>query len=172
MGMKKIVLLNQEVESKVFVIRGQRVMLDRDLAELYAVSTKRFNEQVRRNISRFPEDFMFQLTEEEDHILRSQIATSSWGGRRYLPFTFTEQGIAMLSSVLNSERAIQVNIAIMRTFVRLKQTLWLNKELAYKFRELEDRVSVHDQEIQSIFKAIRRLMAPPKSKPKGKWGFT
>jgi hypothetical protein len=112
------------IEQKIFLIHGQKVMLDRDLAELYGVPTKRLNEQVRRNIKRFPSDFMFRLTADEDSLLRSQIATSKMGrgGRRYTPFVFTEQGIAMLSSVLNSERAIQVNIAIMRVFIRLRET--------------------------------------------------
>ena len=146
-------------------------MLDKNLAELYEVSTKRLNEQVRRNISRFPADFMFQLTKDESSSLRSQIATLKRGGhRKYLPYVFTEQGVAMLSSVLNSERAIQVNIAIMRAFVKLRQMLSTNKELAHKLAQLEHRIEKHDTEIHAIFEAIRQLMKPP-DKPKRSIGF-
>jgi hypothetical protein len=146
-------------------------MLDSDLAELYGVTTKRLNEQVRRNLSRFPEDFMFQLTESETHLLRSQFATSKKGrgGRRYLPYAFTEQGVAMLSSVLNSERAIKVNIEIMRAFVRLRQILASNKELAKRLDELEKK---YDVQFKIVFDAIRQLMAPQKSEPpKRRIGF-
>jgi len=154
-------------------------MLDVDLARLYGVPTKRLNEQVRRNIKRFPEDFMFQLTKNEYQnfksqflisSLRSQFATSNRGGRRYLPYAFTEQGVAMLSSVLKSERAIQVNIAIMRAFVKLREILSTHKELAHKLNELERKIEKHDAEIQAIFEAIRQLMKPPKSHPR-KIGF-
>ena len=159
------------IEQKIFMIRGHRVMLDKDLAELYGVSVKRLNEQVKRNTRRFPTDFMFLLTRQEVMNLRSQIATSSWGGRRYFPYAFTEQGVAMLSSVLNSERAIEVNIAIMRAFVRLRQILSTDKELAYKLKELEHKIEKHDEDIQAIFDAIRKLMAPPPVKPKPLIGF-
>lgn len=154
------------------MIRVQRVMLDSNLAELYRVTTKRLNEQVRRNASRFPADFMFQLDQEERSALRSQIATSKGGrgGRRYLPYVFTEQGVAMLSSVLNSDRAIQVNIAIMRVFVRLREMTVAHKDLAAKLRELEGRIQDHDEQIVAIFEAIRQLMAPPASQRK-KIGF-
>src|SRR4030066_965266 len=119
----------EDISRRIHIIRGHRVMLDADLAKLYGVSTKRLNEAIRRNAARFPEDFMFQMNEEEAENLRSQFATSkSWGGRRDLPYVFTEQGVAMLSSVLNSEQAIQVNIAIMRAFVRMRQMLVSNKE--------------------------------------------
>ena len=143
-------------------------MLDADLAELYGVTTKRLNEQVRRNISRFPADFMFQLDAQEASALRSQIATSKEGrgGRRYLPYVFSEQGVAMLSSVLNSERAIQVNIAIMRVFVRLREMMATHKELAFKLAELEERLEGHDEQIQNIFEAIRQLMTPPERERK------
>jgi len=166
-------LIPEEViERKILMIRGHKVMLDRDLAELYGVSTKRLNEQVKRNIKRFPEDFMFRLTWKEAESSRSQIATLKKGENiKYLPYAFTEQGVAMLSSVLNSERAIQVNIVIMRTFVRLKQILSMNKELAYKLAELEHKIEKHDGDIQAIFEAIRRLMAPPPIKPKPQIGF-
>jgi len=147
-------------------------MLDADLAELYGVTTKRLNEQVRRNISRFLIDFMFQLDEQETSALRSQIATSKEGrgGRRYLPYVFTEQGVAMLSSILHSERAIQVNIAIMRVFVRLREMMATHKELAFKLVELEERLEGHDEKIQNIFEAIRQLMTPPEP-PRKKIGF-
>jgi len=159
------------IEHKIFMIRGHKVMLDKDLAMLYGVSVKRLNEQVRRNLKRFPDDFMFLLTRQEVINLRSQIATSSWGGRRYVPYAFTEQGVAMLSGILNSNRAIQVNIAIMRAFVKLRQILSMNKELAYKLAELERKVEKHDENIQAIFEAIRKLMAPPPIKPKPQIGF-
>ena len=144
-------------------------MLDADLAFLYGVSTKRLNEQVRRNRSRFPDDFMFQLTAEEVRSLRSQFATSKQGrgGRRYAPLVFTEQGIAMLSTVLNSERAIQVNIEIMRAFVRLRELVATHKDLARKLEALEKR---YDAQFRVVFDAIRELMKPPESK-KRKIGF-
>jgi hypothetical protein len=165
-------LIPQEViEQHIFLIRGHKVMLDKDLARLYGVPTGRFNEQVKRNIKRFPADFMFQLNENEYKNLISQFAISSWGGRRHFPYVFTEQGVAMLSSVLNSERAIQVNIAIMRAFVKLRQILSTNKELAFKLKELESRIEKHDGEIRAIFEAIRQLMEPPPEKPKPKIGF-
>ena len=145
-------------------------MFDFDLAVLYGVETKQLKRAVKRNIARFPEDFMIELTLEELGNLRCQIGTSSWGGVRYRPFAFTEQGVAMLSTVLNSERAIQVNIAIMRAFVKLREILLTHRELAFQFKELERKVDKHDGEIQAIFKAIQRLMAEPE-KPKGKFGF-
>ena len=127
------------IERKIFIIRGQKVMLDRDLAELYAVSAKRLNEQVRRNLHRFPLDFMFQLTEEEYLNLRSQFATSSLkhGGSRYLPYSFTEHGITMLSSVLNSERAVAMSIFIVRAFIKMREMLAAHKDLANKIDEIE-----------------------------------
>jgi DNA-binding PadR family transcriptional regulator len=137
-------------------------MLDADLARLYGVSTKVFNQAVRRNSDRFPPDFVFQLTDQEFYSLRSQIVTSKRkGGRRYRPYAFTEQGVAMLSSVLRSKRAIRVNVEIMRAFVRLRQILSGNKELAQKLEELERRIGAHDEQIQAIFEAIRQLMTPP-----------
>jgi hypothetical protein len=153
----------ERIERMILLIRGQKVMLDSDLAELYGVTTKRLNEQVRRNLSRFPEDFVFQLTESESDLLRSQIATSKTGrgGRRYLPYVFTEQGVAMLSSVLNSERAIKVNIEIMRAFVRLRQILASNKELAKKLNELEKK---YDAQFKIVFDVIRELMRTPEPK--------
>jgi phage regulator Rha-like protein len=173
-------LIPQEViERKIYLIRGHKVMLARDLAVLYGVTTKRLNEQVRRNIKRFPDDFMFQLTMKEALMFhlgalssRSQFATLKQGQNiKYLPYAFTEQGVAMLSSVLNSERAIQVNIAIMRAFVKLRQILSTHKELVYKLEKLERKAEKHDVDIQSIFEAIRQLMAPPPEKPRRMIGF-
>jgi len=144
------------VEKKLFVIRGLNVMLDRDLAELYGVPTKRLTEQVKRNTKRFPADFMFQLTKEEFKILRSYFATSRWGGRRYLPYVFTEQGVAMLSSVLNSERAILVNIGIMRVFVNIRRLVSANKGMLNRFYQLEKKVQSHDKKIKTIFEVIHK----------------
>ncbi|MBI5477052.1 MAG: ORF6N domain-containing protein [Ignavibacteriales bacterium] len=162
----------ERIEQRIFLIRGQKVMLDRHLAELYGVHTMRLNEQVKRNIRRFPNDFMFQLTKEEDEALISQFAISKGrGGYRKLPFAFTEQGVAMLSSVLHSDRAIDVNIAIMRAFVKLRQILATHKDLAHKLEELERKFETHDIQIKSVFEAIRQLMTPPE-KPKRRIGFT
>ena len=160
----------ENIESKILLIRGMKVLLDEDLAKMYEVPTWRLNEQVKRNIKRFPLDFMFQLTKTESESLRSQIAISNRGGRRYLPYAFSEQGVAMLSSVLNSEKAILVNIQIIRTFVRLRKFISTHKELSKKLNQLETRIEKHDSEIQSIFEAIRQLMLPP-GKPKRKIGF-
>ena len=163
-------LSEELIQVKIYLIRGRKVMLDSALAELYEVPTKVLVQAVKRNPDRFPDDFMYQLTRQEVTVLRSQFVTSSWGGRRHLPYAFTEQGVAMLSSVLNSERAIQVNIAIMRTFVKLRQMLSAHKELSKKLEQLEHRIEHHDEEIHSIFEAIRRLMAEPE-KPSRRIGF-
>ena len=136
-------------------------MLDEDLAELYAVPTGRLNEQVKRNIDRFPEDFMFQLTEQEFKNLISQIATSSWGGRRKLPFAFTEHGVLMLSSVLSSSRAIAVNIQIMRIYTRMREILMTNKDILLKLEQLERKVDSHDENIHVIFDYLKQLLSPP-----------
>jgi hypothetical protein len=146
-------------------------MLDSELAKLYNVGTRDLNKAVTRNLGRFPGDFMFQLTKKEMQNLMFQFGTSSWGGVRKLPRVFTEQGVAMLSSVLNSERAIQVNIAIMRAFVRLKTILSTHKELAHKLAELERKLEKHDTDIGTIFEAIRQLMTPPPEPQKRKIGF-
>jgi len=164
---------NISVERKIFIIRGMKVMLDTDLAEMYGIPTKRLKEQVKRNIKRFPTDFMFQITKEEAEILRSQTATLRLGhGKhsKYLSSAFTEQGVAMLSTVLNSERAILVNIEIIRAFVRLRQVLATHKDLARKLEALEKRVGAQDTKIQAVFDAIRELMKTPE-KPKRKIGF-
>lgn len=166
--------IHQElIENKIFVIRGCRVMFDSDLAELYGIETFNLNKAVKRNLKRFPEDFMFQLTGAEFKSLRFQIGMSKdgRGGRRYLPYVFTEQGVAMLSSVLNSEQAIQVNIVIMRAFVRLKRVISAHKEPGFKIRELERKVDSHDTDVQLIFEAIRKLMEPPPAPPKPRIGF-
>ena len=165
-------VLAASIERRIFLIRGQKVMLDADLAELYRVPTKAFNQGVKRNLGRFPKDFMFRLTIKEAENLRSQIVTSSWGGRRHLPYVFTEQGVAMLSSVLHSERAVQVNIAIMRAFVKLREILTTHRELAQKIEELERKYRQHDTKIQGIFDAIRQLLEPPPVPPKRRIGFT
>lgn len=145
-------------------------MLDEDLGKLYDVSTGRLNEQVQRNIERFPNDFMFQLTCEEANNLKSQNAISRWGGRRKRPYVFTEQGVAMLSGILRSKRAVAVNIQIMRVFVKLRQIISSHKELALKINKIEERLGQHDIEIHTVFEAIRKLMQPPE-KPKNKIGF-
>ncbi|MBI3009325.1 MAG: ORF6N domain-containing protein, partial [Candidatus Omnitrophica bacterium] len=153
----KELIPQQLIEKRIFIIRGQKVMIDSHLAELYDVETFNLNKAVKRNIERFPEDFMFQLTKEEANPLIFQIGiskTKGRGGRRYLPYAFTEQGVAMLSSVLNSKRAIQVNVAIMRAFVKLREILSTHKELAYKLGQLERKIEKHDEEIKTIFEAI------------------
>lgn len=159
------------VATTIFEIRGRKVMLDRDLATLYEVTTKVLLQAVKRNINRFPGDFMYQLTRKEVANLRSQFVTSSWGGRRYLPYVFTQNGVAMLSSVLNSEHAILVNIQIMRAFTKLKELLLSHKDLSIKIDALEKKYDDHDQKIMAIFEAIRRLMTPPPELSKRKIGF-
>jgi hypothetical protein len=161
-------LIPQEViERRIFVIRGQKVMLDRDLAGLYGVPTKRLNEQVKRNIKRFPEDFMFQLTSaEKEEVVANCDHLKILKFSPQLPYAFTEHGILMLSSVLNSERAVQVNIAIMRAFVRLKQVFDTHKELAEKLKEIEGEVGKHSKLIIEIFEIIKQLIPPPLPPPK------
>ncbi|MBI4843943.1 MAG: ORF6N domain-containing protein [Nitrospirae bacterium] len=152
------------IEKKIYLIRRQKVMLDSDLADLYGVETRVLNQAVQRNIKRFPDDFMFQLNIDEYISLRSQIVTLKKGRgthRKYMPYAFTEQGVAMLSSVLKSDTAVQVNIAILRAFVKLREILSTHKELAYKLVILERKITKHDEEIYTIFKAIRRLMDTP-----------
>jgi hypothetical protein len=155
------------IERRIFVVRGRQVMFDEDLADLYGVETKRLVEQVKRNRKRFPEDFMFQLRKEEVETLRSQIATSNdgRGGRRYAPYVFTEQGVAMLSGVLRSDRAIAVNIEIMRAFVELRRVAGSFQELEQRLERMEldigARLSEHDEQLRQIFEALRQLIAPP-----------
>ena len=159
------------IEKRIAFTRGHYVMVDFDLAELYGVSTGALNQAVKRNTDRFPEDFMFQMTESETKILISQIVISRWGGRRHRPYVFTEQGVAMLSSVLKSNRAVQVNIAIMRVFVRLRESIILHADLSTKIVELEQKYDQHDEAIQAIFMAIKQLINPPERKNKKQMGF-
>lgn len=151
------------IEKRIFVVRGRQVMLDEDLADLYGVETKRLVEQVKRNLERFPEDFMFQLNKEEAAALRSQIATSNSGrgGRRYAPYVFTEQGVAMLSSVLRSKRAIAVNIEIMRAFVELRRVASSYEAIEKRLEQIERGMGEHDEQLMQIFNALRHLIAPP-----------
>lgn len=186
--LEKTVQVSQEIiEQKIFLLRGHKVMLSNHLAELYKVEVRSLIQAVKRNIERFPGDFMFQLTWEELKSLRSQIVildSHKFGALpeqeklsrrgkhlKFLPYAFTEQGVAMLSSVLRSRRAIQVNIAIMRAFVKLRGILSAHKELAQKLNELEQKIERHDEEIAAIFEAIRQLMAPKPAPPKRKIGF-
>ncbi|MCX6601621.1 MAG: ORF6N domain-containing protein [bacterium] len=157
----------ERVESKILVIRDQKVMLDRDLAELYGIETKQLKRQVSRNLDRFPVDFMFVLTAEEFENLRCQFGTSSWGGIRYSPIAFTEQGVAMLSSVLRSKRAVQVNILIMRAFVKMREMLQSHAELKRKIEAMERK---YDGQFRVVFEAIKQLMEPLPA-PKKVYGF-
>ena len=169
----KLLVPIEKIRSIILLLRGQKVILDRDLAELYGVETGALNRAVKRNVERFPKDFMFRLTAEEVRFLRCQIGISKKGrgGRRYSPYAFTEQGVAMLSSVINSRRAIAVNIEIMRTFVKLRRFLSTQAELERKLVELEKHLRDHDQKIQTIFEAIRQLMSPPPEPSRRKIGF-
>ena len=161
---KALAIQTHSIEAKIVLFRGQRVMLDSDLAMLYGVQTKALVQAVKRNLTRFPTDFMFQLDTNEFEILRSQFVTSSWGGRRYPPFVFTEQGIAMLSTVLKSEKAIQVNIEIMRAFVKLRRVMLSHDEIARKVGELEKKINTQDGEIKVIFATINTMLNPVQKK--------
>ena len=161
----------EAIASAILVLRGQRVILDADLARLYGVTTARLNQQVRRNLDRFPEDFVFQLREEEFENLMLQNATSSLhGGRRKLPLAFSEHGALMAASVLNSPRAVEVSVYVVRAFIKLREILYSHSDLAHKLDELERRVDRHDEEIGALIEAIRQLLAPPDS-PNRKLGF-
>jgi len=158
----------ERIEKRIFLIRNQKVILSIDLAELYGVEPRVLVQAVKRNIKRFPDDFMFHLTNQEFANLKSQFVTSSWGGlRRSMPYAFTEQGVAMLSSVLNSERAVQVNIAIMRAFVKLREMIVSHKDLAKQLNALEKK---YDAQFKVVFDAIRELMTPP-DKPRRRIGY-
>ncbi|MEA3431507.1 MAG: ORF6N domain-containing protein [candidate division WOR-3 bacterium] len=164
----RVIVPMERIEKRIYLFRGKKVMLSTDIADLYGVEVRALVQAVKRNIGRFPEDFMFQLDEQGYEILKSQIVISSWGGpRRAHPYAFTEQGIAMLSSVLHSRHAIRVNIQIMRAFVRLREMIISHKELAKKLEVLEKR---YDAQFKVVFDAIRQLMAPPE-KPRRKIGF-
>ena len=171
MRAKHSLMSEEKIGSRIYLVRGHKVMLSTDLAELYGVEPRALVQAVKRNQERFPEDFMFQLNKAEFANLKSQIVTSSWGGlRRATPYGFTEQGVAMLSSVLRSRRAVQVNITIMRAFVHLRAMVEANKALANKLAELEQKVASHDGHIRSLFEAIRQLMSQPVS-PGRRIGF-
>ena len=160
------------IESMILTVRGSRVMLDSDLAAIYGVTTKRLKEQFKRNQKRFPGDFAFELTRQELANLRSQIATSSLhGGARYLPIAFTEHGAIMLASVLNSERAVEMSLFVVRAFVCMREQLAANKKLARTVAELEGRVGEHDGAIKDLFEAIRQLLEPPAEEKRGEIGF-
>jgi len=163
-------LAKEPLERRIFLIRDHRVMLDSDLAQLYGGKTSELNKAVSRNKERFPQDFMFKLSSEEAANLRFQSGISSWGGRRYLPNAFTEQGVAMLSGVLRSKRAVRANVAIMRTFIKLRQMLSTNKDLAARLDELGRKSQTHDVQIRSIFQAIQEILDPPE-RPKHRIGF-
>jgi hypothetical protein len=165
-----IAISEDRIINKIYLIRGKKVMLDRDLAELYGVETRVLNQAVRRNEKRFPGDFMFQLTEGEFKDLISQNVTSSWGGVRKLPLAFTEQGVAMLSSVLNSETAIEVNIHIIRIFTRMRELLLNHKDILLKLEQLERQVIQNSEDIQMIFAALKELLNPP-TEPRLRIGF-
>ena len=170
MTTSKALIPIERIEKLIYLIHGHKVMLDTDLAELYDVETRILVRNVKRNIDRFPRDFMFQLTKKEDELLRSQIGISKQGrgGRRYAPYVFTEQGVAMLSSVLNSKRAIQVNVEIMRAFVRMRQLLASHKGLMQKISDMEKK---YDKQFQVVFKALKQLMVE-EEKPRSQIGFT
>ena len=165
-------MLSVPVESRILIVRRQRVILDSDLAELYGITVKRLNQQVNRNQERFPADFMFQLTSTEDKALRLQIATSKKGrgGRRYLPYAFTEHGAIMAATVLNSPRAVEMSVFVVRAFVRMREMLAKNRQLAAKINELDRRLETHDTTIQDIIEAIKELMVP-EGPSKRKIGF-
>jgi hypothetical protein len=161
----------EQLDRTIVAIRGRRVILSHDLAAAYGVTTSRLNEQVKRNVRRFPPDFMFQLTKQEHDNLKSQIATSSWGGaRRARPYAFTEHGAVMAASVLNTDRAVEVSVFVVRAFVRMSQVLAGRRQLALKLAELEDKLAAHDKNFQVVFAAIKQLMLPPEPK-KRRIGF-
>jgi hypothetical protein len=166
-----VVRTPEALAERILVARGQRVIIDEDLARLYGVATKRLNEQVRRNPDRFPPEFSFSLSRQELAILRSQIATSSWGGRRKPPLVFTEHGAIMAATVLNSPRAIQMSLFVVRAFVRLRDSLAANREIARRVDELERKVGTHDRAIVQLLGAIRELAVPPPSPKRRRIGF-
>ncbi len=165
-----ITIPDETIISKIYFIRGQKVILDRDLAQLYGVTTGNLNKAVQRNLKRFPDDFMFPLNEEEFKNLMFQNGISSWGGTRKSPSAFTEQGVAMLSGVLNSDRAIEVNIHIIRVFTKLRQLLLTHKDILLKLEQLENNVTRHNKEIQYIFEALKQLLNPP-AEPRKRIGY-
>lgn len=169
----QVLVAEQKILNKIYVIRGEKVMLDQDLAEMYAVETKQLKRQVKRNTERFPKDFMFELTKKEFENLRSQIGTSSWGGTRYMPMAFTEQGVAMLSNVLNSKTAIEVNIRIIRVFTKLREYALTHKEILLQLSKLEKEVKGNSKDIENIFMVLKELIEKQSkpTPPKNKIGF-
>ncbi len=163
-------ILDEKVINKIYLLRDKKIMLDFDLAELYNVETKQLKRQVKRNMRRFPKDFMFELTKKEFDNLRSQIGTSSWGGTRYLPMAFTEQGVAMLSSVLGSDTAIDVNIEIIRIFAKMKEMIATNKDILLQVQKIEKKLTAHDADIKTIFGVLKKLINPPQE-PRKRIGF-
>ena len=169
---QEVTIPDEIITSKIYLIREQKVMVDRDLAELYQVETKQLKRQVRRNIERFPEDFMFELTKEESDNLRSQFGTSSWGGSRYIPMVFTEQGVAMLSSVLNSSRAIAVNIRIIRVFTKIREMLTDNLNIKLEIEEIKKNLSNQNKNIELVFSYLDELLEKKENpKPITKIGY-
>jgi ORF6N domain len=170
---KSILLADEVIMNKIYLVRGQKVMIDRDLAELYGVETKILKQAVRRNTERFPKDFMFEMNKNEFKNWRSQFVTSNFGdkmGLRYTPFCFTEQGVTMLSCILNSKRAITINIQIIRIFTKLREMIITHKDILLKLEQLEKKVTGHDENIQMIFKALKQLLNPPQE-PRRRIGF-
>ncbi len=166
----ELIISDTQILERIFVIRGQKVMLDSDLAEMYGVETKVLMQSVKRNFKRFPDDFMFQITKEEFENLKSQFVTSSWGGKRKLPYAFTEQGVAMLSSILKSDRAIEVNIQIIRLFTKMKEFILEHKDLYLKLEQLEFKFTSHDRKMKTIFDYLNKLLqqeAKPRTVVKG-----
>jgi phage regulator Rha-like protein len=158
-GSNKIAIPDEIIMGKIYLIRGKKVLLDKDLAELYGVDTKQLKRAVRRNLTRFPEDFMFELNTNEFNDLRSQFGTSSWGGSRYLPMAFTEHGVLMLASVLNSDRAISVNIQVVRIFTRMREMLASHAEILNRLEKIEAKMGEHDDQILLIFEYLKQLEA-------------
>ncbi len=169
----QILVAEQKILNRIYMIRDEKVMFDRDLAEMYGVETKVFNQSVKRNIERFPKDFMFSLSEKEWSNLRSQFVTSSWGGARYRPFVFTEQGVAMLSSILNSKTAIEVNIRIIRVFTRIREYALTHKEILLQMAKLEKEVKGNSKDIENIFMVLKELIEKQQKPiaPRNRIGF-
>lgn len=173
MKREKAIIHTRAIDNKILNLRDKKVILDSDLAEIYGITTGRLNEQIKRNVERFPDDFRFQLTASEYKLLISQFAISKKGrgGRRKLPYVFTEHGVIMAANVLNTKRAVQMSVFVVRAFIRLRETIASHKDLARKLEELERKIEHHDEEIESIFEAIRELMETPEP-PKKQLGFT
>lgn len=169
----QVLVAEQKILNKIYVIRSEKVMLDQDLSIMYAVETKQLKRQVKRNADRFPKDFMFTLSKKEFENLRSQIGTSSWGGARYMPMAFTEQGVAMLSSILNSKTAIEVNIRIIRVFTKLREFALTNKEILLQLAKLEKEVKGNSRDIENIFMVLKELIEKQSKPlpPRNKIGF-